>query len=80
MTSDLFMITNQLTAVVNHHHLSGADALEVFALFSARLLAHAPRDQRDDYLEAYSRSIARHLDLLPPPPPLPDETESRVLQ
>ena len=79
MTSDLFMITNQLTAVVNRHHLSGADALEVFALFSARLLAHAPRDRRDDYLEAYSCSIARHLDLLPPPP-LPDETESRVRQ
>jgi hypothetical protein len=78
MTPNLLTITNQLTAVVNDHHLSGADALEVFALFSARLLAHAPRDRRDDYLQAYSCSIARHLDGLPPPPF--DETESRVLQ
>jgi hypothetical protein len=79
VTPDLFRIVNLLTAVVNRHHLSGADALEVFALFSARLLAHAPRERRDDYLEVYRGSIARHLDLLPPPP-LPDETESRVRQ
>jgi hypothetical protein len=77
VTPDLLAITDQLTMVVNRHHLSGADALQVFALFSARLLAHAPPDQRDDYLRAYSRSIAHHLDQLPPPL---DETESRVLQ
>jgi hypothetical protein len=74
----LFTIVNQLTGLVNRHHLSGADALEVLALFSARLLAHAPRHQRDAYLGLFSRSIARHLDLLPPP--LSDETESRVRQ
>jgi hypothetical protein len=77
VTPNLFAITNQLTGVVNSHHLSGADALEVFALFSARLLAHAPRDRRDDYLQAYRCSIARYLDQLPPPL---EETESRVLQ
>jgi hypothetical protein len=75
---DLFAITNQLTAVVNDHHLSGADAWEVFTLFSARLLAHASRHQRDDYLRAYSRSMAHHLDQLPPP--LDEETVSRALQ
>jgi hypothetical protein len=78
VTPNLLAITNQLTGMVNGHHLSGVDAWEVFALFSARLLAHAPLNRRDDYLRAYSRSIAHHLDLLPPELP-ESEAESRIV-